>query len=44
MLGEAGVPLARIADQLGHEDPAMTASVYSGRDFGGSKCDLAALL
>lgn len=44
MLGAAGVPLARIADQLGHEDPAMTASVYLGRDFQGSKADLAALL
>lgn len=43
-LGEAGTPLARIADQLGHADPAMTASVYLGRDFEGDKSDLAAHL
>ena len=43
-LGEAGVPLAQIADQLGHANPAMTASVYLGRDFDGDKSALAALL
>jgi integrase len=32
LLDQAGVPIARIADQLGHADPAMTASVYLGRD------------
>lgn len=44
LLHEAGVPIARIADQLGHADPAMTASVYLGRDFEGDKADLAAHL
>jgi len=44
LLGEAGIPLAQIADQLGHEDPAMTASVYLGRDFEGDKSALAAVL
>lgn len=43
-LGEAGVPLAQIADQLGHADPSMTASVYLGRDFEGDKSALAAHL
>lgn len=43
-LHEAGVPIAKIADQLGHADPAMTASVYLGRDFEGDKSDLAAHL
>lgn len=43
-LGEAGAPLAQIADQLGHADPSMTASVYLGRDFDGDKSALAALL
>lgn len=32
LLHEAGVPLVHIADQLGHADPTMTASVYLGRD------------
>jgi integrase len=32
LLHEAGVPLAQIADQLGHADPSMTARVYLGRD------------
>ncbi|KRF22923.1 hypothetical protein ASG91_16245 [Phycicoccus sp. Soil802] len=35
LLHEAGVPLVKIADQLGHADPAMTASVYLGRDLMG---------
>jgi integrase len=41
LLHEAGVPIARIADQLGHADPAMTASVYLGRDFLGDKTTVA---
>ncbi len=41
LLHEAGVPIARIADQLGHADPAMTASVYLGRDFMGDKSSIA---
>jgi integrase len=44
LLHEAGWPLVRIADQLGHSDPAMTAREYLGRDFGGDKSDLAAAL
>lgn len=44
MLHQAGIPLSRIADQLGHADPAMTAKVYLGRDAQGDKSDLAALL
>lgn len=44
LLHEAAVPLVRIADQLGHADPSMTASVYLGRDPGGDKGDLAAHL
>lgn len=31
LLDQAGVPLAQIADYLGHADPAMTARVYLGR-------------
>lgn len=41
LLHEAGVPIVRIVDQLGHSDPAMTARVYLGRDFEGDKSDLA---
>ncbi|GAB6987925.1 tyrosine-type recombinase/integrase [Nocardioides pyridinolyticus] len=41
LLHEAGVPIVRIADQLGHADPAMTARVYLGRDFEGDKSDIA---
>jgi integrase len=44
LLHEAGAPLTRIADQLGHADPSMTARVYLGRDLGGDKSDLAAWL
>lgn len=43
-LHRQGAPLVRIADQLGHKDPTMTASVYLGRDLAGDKADLAALL
>ena len=39
-----GIELVRIADQLGHADPAMTMSVYLGRDFRGDKADLAEAL
>ena len=41
LLHEASVPIARIADQLGHADPAMTASIYLGRDLLGDKASLA---
>lgn len=41
LLHEAGVPLVRISDQLGHSDPAFTARVYLGRDLVGDKADLA---
>jgi integrase len=44
LLHEGGTPIARIADQLGHSDPGLTARVYLGRDFGGDKSDLGALL
>lgn len=44
LLDDAGVPIRRISDQLGHKDPSMTARVYLGRDFGSDKADLAALL
>lgn len=37
LLHEAGIPLASIADQLGHADPTMTMSVYLGRDLEGDK-------
>lgn len=44
VLHKSGVPLVRIADQLGHVNPTMTANVYLGRDLRGDKADLAALL
>lgn len=44
LLHEAGIPLAAIADQLGHADPTMTMSVYLGRDLEGDKSALAAVL
>ena len=44
VLGESGVPLAQIADQLGHADPSLTAPVYLGRDFDGDKSAIAAPL
>lgn len=44
LLDEAGVPIARIADQLGHSDPSLTARVYLGRDLHGDKSELASLL
>lgn len=43
-LHEQGVPLAHIADQLGHSSTVMTMSTYLGRDFDGSKAKIAALL
>jgi integrase len=43
-LDRAGIPVAQVADQLGHADPAMTMSRYLGRDRMGSKEALAALL
>lgn len=43
LLHEQGVPLARIADWLGHRDIAVTAR-YLGRDLGSDKADLAGLL
>jgi integrase len=44
LLHEGGTPIARIAEQLGRSDPGLTARVYLGRDFGGDKSDLGALL
>jgi integrase len=41
LLDQEGVPLPRIADQLGHSDPAMTMQKYLGRDLRGNKADLA---
>jgi len=41
LLHDAGVPLVKVADQLGHADPTMTARVYLGRDFLGDKSSLA---
>ena len=38
---QAGSPLVHIADQLGHRDPSMTASVYLGRDPMGDRTSLA---
>jgi integrase len=43
-LGEAGKPINAIADFAGHSNPAMTLNVYLGRDFGGEKSDLAAVM
>ncbi len=43
LLHEQGVPLARIADWLGHRDIAVTAG-YLGRDLGSDKAALAGLL
>lgn len=43
-LHAAGVPVARIADVLGHDDVATTQSHYFGRAPKGDKADLAALL
>lgn len=41
VLHEAGVPLVKIADQLGHANPSMTASVYLGRDLMGDRSEVA---
>lgn len=43
-LHASGIPLVRIADQLGHAGPAMTMTVYLGRDFRGDKTELAEVL
>jgi integrase len=44
LLDQANLPIARIADQLGHSDVSMTARVYLGRDLKGDKGDLARIL
>jgi integrase len=44
LLDQANLPIARIADQLGHSDVSMTARVYLGRDLKGDKRDLARIL
>ena len=44
LLSEAGVPVAVIADQLGHSDASMTMSVYLGRDPLGDKSEIGPLL
>ena len=41
LLDQAGVPIVTIADQLGHTNPAMTASKYLGRDLMGDKPSVA---
>jgi integrase len=41
LLDQANLPIARIADQLGHADVSMTARVYLGRDLKGDKRELA---
>lgn len=43
-LGAAGLPVRRIADQLGHSDANTTLRVYLAQDFDGDKSDIAALL
>jgi integrase len=44
LLDQANLPIARIADQLGHADVSMTARIYLGRDLKGDKSDLADVL
>ena len=44
LLDQANLPIARIADQLGHSDVSMTARVYLGRDLKGDKRDLERVL
>jgi integrase len=44
LLDQANLPIARIADQLGHSDVSMIARVYLGRDLKGDKHDLARVL
>ena len=41
MLHKAGVPLVKVADELGHADLTMTARAHLGRDFMGDKSALA---
>ena len=43
-LHEAGVPLVRIADQLGHADPSMTMRAYLGRTWDSADDGIAAHL
>ncbi len=44
LLDQANLPVARIADQLGHADVSLTARVYLGRDLKGDKSELADVL
>jgi integrase len=44
LLDQANLPIARIADQVGHSDVSMTARVYLGRDLKGDKRDLVQVL
>ena len=44
LLDQKEESFVRIADQLGHDDPAMTMQKYLGRDPRGDKSDLAAHL
>lgn len=41
LAAEGGAPLAHVADQLGHADPTMTATVYLGRDPFGERRSVA---
>ncbi|NYF99207.1 tyrosine-type recombinase/integrase [Janibacter cremeus] len=44
LLHEAGMPLVKIADQLGHADPSMTMREYLGRTWDNADDDLSAHL
>lgn len=44
LLEKQGVPVSDIADFLGHSDQTVTQRYYIGKDFGGPKQHLAALL
>jgi len=39
-----GLAPQRVADQVGHANPAMTLNAYAGRDSKGDKADMAGLL
>ena len=43
-LHNGGIPVNRVADQMGHADASMTARVYLARDLLGDKADLAKVL